>query len=105
MYNAPLLPGQNARLEDINLVSDPDLVKKSVRDHETLVACYPIFDPVDEKRVESILTVGLEVAFGGEVMGGTSQTTKNLSIAKPDGACAWSTLLLQTMFNTLRLKL
>lgn len=63
MYNAPILPGQGMRLMD-NMVSDPDLMKNAIKKHETLIACYPIFDPVDENKVESILTIGLEMAFG-----------------------------------------
>ena len=64
MQNEPLLPGDSTRLLEDDYVSDPELVKNALTNHETLIACYPIYEDVEDPDLESIYPIGLEMAFG-----------------------------------------
>jgi len=64
MFNEPLLPLAVTRLYSEEDVSDPDLMLEALEKHHTLIACYPLFQEVEEPIQDKIWEIGLEMAFG-----------------------------------------
>lgn len=64
MRNEPILPGASIRIFDKDSVSNPELMWKAVKNRETLVAAYPIYEDEENLKIKSILQIGLEMAFG-----------------------------------------
>ncbi len=75
MYTEPILPHAVSKIDEADEVHDPELMYKALKEHFSVIACYPRYEDIEDPILEDLMPIGLEIAFG--------ELTKTLHLDKP----------------------